>query len=147
MKRCRVTLLAVLIAFAACGGDADDSGSDGVNDDAATGGGNSSEVGDAGFDTGFDEGNLPAGFPSELIPPSYTSGQILNMGELEVIAFNSEQSFDDALAHYTGLLGDGQLIEAGGSRQAQWLEGPDWAVALFKSADEPLQISFTEIEQ
>ena len=144
MKRGRFILLALLIAVSACGGDSDDAaGGDGGSSD---GGGTSSEVDDLGADTGFGVEDLPAEFPSELIPPSFSSGRldVLPGQETEVVAFFSEQSFDDALEHYTGLLGEGQLIEAGGSRQAQWLDGPDWAVALFVTGDDPLLITFSQ---
>jgi len=145
MKRIRIVLVALLIAVTACGGDSDDDaggGGDGGSDTTSE-----SSGGDAtGFDSGFGEGDLPAGFPSDLIPPSFSSGQILDISGQEVVAFRSEQSFDDALEHFTGVLGEGQLIEAGDSRQAQWLSGPGWAVALFVTGESPLEITMTKTE-
>jgi len=136
MKRGRLVLLALLIVLSACGGGSDDeSGGDAGNTGTGGDGGTSSEVDDLGYDSSFGEEDLPAGFPSELIPPSFSSGRVGLPGvDTQVVAFLSQQSFDDALEHYTGLLGEGQLIEAGGSRQAQWLTGVEWGVALFETA-------------
>ncbi len=148
MKPGRLILLALLIVVSACGGGSDDdSGGDGGDTGTGSNGGTSSEVDDLGYDSSFGEENLPAGFPSELIPTSFSAGQVSTPPGLDtqVVAFLSEQSFDDALEHYTGLLGEGQLIEAGGSRQAQWLTGPDWGVALFDEGEGPLVITFSEI--
>lgn len=139
MRRPQILLLALLLAATACGGDSDD-GPSGDGGDSDNGGTTSSNTDSDGFDSGFGESDLPAGFPGELIPPSYSSGAILENAGQEIVAFRSGLTFDDAVAHYTDILGEGLVIEAG-DRQAMWLDGPGWALALF--GEDPLEITMT----
>lgn len=142
MKRFLALALALVLTVTACGGDGDaDNGSGNGGD-----GNGGSQIDDAGFDTGFGSDDLPAGFPSQLVPPSFISGQFFELGESQSVLFRSEMSFDDAVDFYNGVMGvDGIVVGDGQERLASWTELIDgWGVGLIGT--DPLEIGLSKLE-
>ncbi|MBT8201795.1 MAG: hypothetical protein HKO63_04930 [Acidimicrobiia bacterium] len=142
MRRIVIVLCVLALVAGACGGD--DSGSDPTN---AVGNGSSGN-GDVdfdllGFDTGFDEGDLPDGFPVDYLPPKLVAGQVAQLGELTTVSFYSDMSFDEAVSFYEPFLGTPILVGDPGERAATWVDVVDWGGGLFE--EDPLLIGFTEV--
>ncbi len=119
--------LASITGLASCGGadeSADDFGSD-----------------SAGFSVPneFDESQLPADFPNNLIPPGYRTGNYMELGSIATGSFESNASVADTVEHYTGLLGAPRLdnTSADGERTAQWDVSP-WTLSVIGSAGESI---------
>ena len=147
MRRYLVLVMVLVLAMAACGGD--DSGSDGNGDSdggnaATSDGGDDLSLEDLGFDSDFDTGDLPDGFPSELVPPNDIAGQLVEIGGITSVSYYSELSFDEALGRYEELLGVAPIVAGEvGQRVATWTQNTDWVVGLFE--EDPLLITFTEV--
>ncbi|MEN8239242.1 MAG: hypothetical protein ABFR53_08590, partial [Actinomycetota bacterium] len=125
----RNTVLAVVLLVASSGfspGDAD--GSPTPSDESMTG-----EVGTVtDMDPSFDVRSLPDGFPSELIPDSFTAGMYAELGSIRNVNFESPSSFDDVVGAYTDKIGEEPIIAQGEERLAQWTVDI-WAVSVVES--------------
>lgn len=155
MKRTSKLSLAVLCAmscalFACGGGDAPAVDEDSTSAGQPTDGGgvpgapaNSLPVND----TSFDESQLPAGFPKDLIPAEYVSGTFTVLGQVEGAVFENSTPVDETIEHYTEVLGEPTISVDDDAREksAQWHTKP-WAVGVLGNDSESI-VSFTRINE
>ena len=118
-----------MLALAACGG----------SDDA------SQDEYDAEYfmpDETFDESQLPADFPRDLVPPDYHAGGFVELGQVTGASFESTAAVEDSIDHYTKLLGEPLMdIQSGdGDRMVQWRDTPyePWIVAVIGNDGESI---------
>lgn len=145
-----VLMVAGLVATACGSGDDDDGGGD--DSDVAVDDNDSGDDDGSGFDeiTGqgsdFDLSSLPDNFPSELVPPNWDTGQYSDITGYPTVTFESSMSFDDAIAHYDAVYGEGIVVgNDPGERLAQWTRNPPWIVSVFEG--DPMMIGITELPE
>ena len=137
----RNTVLAVVLLFvlAGCSSGDDDSAGDGSQ--PAT---DEQTIGDVGtiteMDPAFDTGSLPDGFPSELVPDSFTAGMYAELGSVRNVNFESSASFDDVVAEYTDKIGEEPIITEAEERLASWIVDV-WAVSVIDSTPTLIGVS------
>ena len=121
----------VCLLLAACGGGSDDV-------DVADGAGMSGS-GD------FDESQLPADFPKDLIPGDYDSGVFTTLGQVQSAVFENRTPVGDTIDRYVELLGKPEISsDAGdGDRTVQWHTKP-WALSIIGNDGESI-VSFSRI--
>lgn len=119
--------LASITGLAGCGG-ADESFDDFGSDSASFSAPNE-----------FDESQLPADFPNNLIPPGYHTGNYMELGAVATGSFESDAPVADTVEHYTGLLGEPRLdnTSADGERAAQWDTSP-WTLSVIGNDGESI---------
>ncbi len=139
--RQRSTALVVVLLIVSTGcssGDADD-GSPAPGDEQTT-----EDVGtQTDMDPGFDAGSLPADFPTELIPDSFTAGMYAELGSVRSVNFESSSSFDGVIAEYSVKIGEEPIIVQGDERLASWTVDI-WAVSVIEGAPIVIAISTAE---
>ena len=139
----RWVLVVLAIMIAACGGSDDDGTTEAG--DAEAGAGDAAAVGES--DSGsFDTAELPDGFPSDLIPPSFDSSSVLALGGQQTVTFESTTPVDDTIAHYTDALGAPTNAAEGdtGEKTAQWQTG-EWLLSVIGSGSESI-VGFTQLD-
>ena len=120
-------LIAALVPLSACGGD----------DDSYV----------ANEKTTFDVSQLPADFPHQLIPPAYDHAEYNDMTDMGIgksATFESSMSVDEAIRHYTELLGEPTINadpgDGSGERGANWYETPwkPWLLTIMGGPGESI---------
>lgn len=119
--------LPVIMNLAGCGG-ADESFDDFGSDSASFA-----------VPNDFDESQLPADFPNNLIPPDYHTGNYIELGSVATGSFETGASVANTVEHYTDLLGAPGLdnTSTDGERTAQWDASP-WTLSVVGNASESL---------
>ncbi|MCP3992375.1 MAG: hypothetical protein GY724_25110 [Actinomycetia bacterium] len=127
-----LAVVVMMVGVMSCGSDAGGSGSA----DDSGGSDNGNEATNA-ADTGFDESQLPDNFPTELIPPAYSSGTYLDIDDLNSAAFESSTPINETIDHYTDLIGEPKQTVEGdtGEKTAMWEDG-GWIVSVIGSPEE-----------
>ena len=87
----------------------------------------------------FDESQLPADFPRDLIPPDYQTGNYIELGSVATASFESGTPIAETVEHYTALVGEPSLDNesADAERTAQWDVSP-WVLSAVGSASESI---------
>ena len=123
----------VTASLVACGGSDDDS----VAGDGAGMSGSPS----------FDESQLPADFPRDLIPGDYDSADYASLGQVTSAVFENRTPVAETIDQYIALLGEPDLnVDTGdGDRSAQWNTKP-WTVGILGDDSESI-IGFSKITE
>lgn len=140
MRHLKAVALALILVAAACGGG-DDDGAGGGGGGGDAGSGNDPSI----MSTNFDVDALPANFPSELVPPSWTAGQATDLLGPFVVNFESDMEFTDAVAYYEAIFGPVSVVGDPGEQLAQWTGDPTWIVSILDG--DPVLIGFTDITE
>lgn len=144
-RRRHGTVVGVVLAITLAGctsGEGAGSGGDG-----APASGDSQVTGDVGaiteMDPNFDAGSLPADFPTNLVPDSFTAGMYSEIGTVRGVNFESARSFDEVVAEFTSKIGAEPTIVEGEVRLASWLVD-NWAISVFDSTPTLIGVATTE---
>ena len=128
-------LLTLMMLGGACGGD---DSSDGAAD--ADSSGESGSVGAGSDESGgdFDESQLPADFPTEIIPANYDFASYAELGSTLTAAFETTDAAASMVDRYSDLLGEpDSLVDDDGGVLAQWTSG-DWVISLVGDSSESI---------
>ena len=130
-------VLAVALLATGCGDDSSspdgsvspDGGSAAPSDDVAPGAGD------------FDRSTLPEGFPTDLIPDEFETGNSTDLGDLVTVGFSSSAPVESSIAFYTAKLGEPETAIEGdpGEFNVQWPPTSDgWIVSVLGGPTESI---------
>ena len=133
----RLTFLALLVVLSlsvvSCGGADDEFVAENGTDPVTAG--------------GFDEAQLPADFPRDLIPPDYDSGTYFELGQVATATFESRRPVGETIGYYVERLGEPSQATGGNEseRLAQWETTP-WVLSVLGKEDESI-VGFSKVAE
>ncbi len=141
MRHLRTIALVFVLLVTACGGGDDADTTAGASGNSSNNSGDPNEL-----TTNFNLDDLPGDFDSQLVPPSWTTGQSTDILGPHAVNFETDMSFTDVVAYYEGVIGaPDSIVGDPGEELAGWFNDVDWVASVFDG--DPVLVSFVKFEE